>query len=106
MKSQTRNLLSIAVMIAAIGGLEYYFFLAPDLLTRPAQAATQRPEVKPVALATAQELAPEGQVADPVKESRHIKNVKQLTFGGENAEAYWSFDSKKITLQSTRGDLK
>ena len=31
----------------------------------------------------------------------HFKNVQQLTFGGDNAEAYWSFDSKRITFQRT-----
>jgi Tol biopolymer transport system component len=31
-----------------------------------------------------------------------LKNVRQLTFGGENAEAYWSSDGKWITFQSTR----
>ncbi|MFN5181929.1 MAG: TolB family protein [Bacteroidota bacterium] len=31
---------------------------------------------------------------------RHLKNIKQLTFGGDNAEAYWSFDSKKLVFQS------
>lgn len=25
----------------------------------------------------------------------HLKNIRQLTFGGDNAEAYWSFDGKK-----------
>lgn len=34
----------------------------------------------------------------------HLKNVKQLTFGGQNAEAYFSNDGKKITFQSERGD--
>jgi Tol biopolymer transport system component len=31
----------------------------------------------------------------------HFKNVQQLTFGGDNAEAYWSFDSKQIIFQKT-----
>jgi TolB protein len=31
----------------------------------------------------------------------HFKNVRQLTFGGDNAEAYWSFDSKYIVFQRT-----
>lgn len=31
---------------------------------------------------------------------KHLKNVRQLTFGGDNAEAYWSFDSKRLTFQS------
>ena len=33
---------------------------------------------------------------------RHLANVRQLTFGGENAEAYWSADGKKLIFQSTR----
>ncbi len=32
---------------------------------------------------------------------KHIKNIKQLTFDGDNAEAYWSFDSKKLIFQAT-----
>src|SRR6185436_12522751 len=34
-------------------------------------------------------------------EESHLKNVQQLTFGGDNAEAYWSFDSKWIVFQRT-----
>ena len=30
------------------------------------------------------------------------RNVKQLTFGAENAEAYFSFDGKRLTFQSTK----
>ncbi len=32
----------------------------------------------------------------------HLTNVKQLTFGGQNAEAYFSYDGSKIIFQSTR----
>jgi len=32
----------------------------------------------------------------------HLQNLKQLTFGGQNAEAYFSFDGSKIIFQSTR----
>lgn len=35
-----------------------------------------------------------------------LGNVKQLTNGGENAEAYWSPDGKRLIFQSTRGDQK
>ena len=31
----------------------------------------------------------------------HFKNVQQLTFGGDNAEAYWSFDSFFNLVYST-----
>lgn len=29
----------------------------------------------------------------------HLKNIRQLTFGGQNAEAYFSFDDKQIIFQ-------
>ncbi len=34
------------------------------------------------------------------KEEKHLKNIRQLTFGGDNAEAYFSFDNQKIVFQS------
>lgn len=34
----------------------------------------------------------------------HLQNVRQLTFGGDNAEAYFSFDNKKLTFQRTTKD--
>jgi TolB protein len=33
---------------------------------------------------------------------KHLQNVKQLTFGGENAEAYFSFDGGRLIFQSKR----
>lgn len=33
---------------------------------------------------------------------KHFKNIQQLTFGGENAEAYFSLDGKKLSFQTTR----
>lgn len=30
----------------------------------------------------------------------HLKSVRQLTFGGNNAEAYWSFDGRSLSFQS------
>lgn len=33
-------------------------------------------------------------------EEKHFKSLKQLTFGGDNAEAYWSFDDKSLVFQS------
>jgi Tol biopolymer transport system component len=35
-------------------------------------------------------------------QEKHLRNIKQLTFGGENAEAYFSPDGKKLIFQSTR----
>jgi Tol biopolymer transport system component len=38
--------------------------------------------------------------ADP--RERHLRNVRKLTFGGQNAEAYWSADGKWIVWQSSQ----
>lgn len=35
-------------------------------------------------------------------QERHLRNLRQLTFGGQNAEAYFSPDGKRLILQSTR----
>jgi len=35
-------------------------------------------------------------------EAGHLSNIKQLTSGGQNAEAYWSPDGKRLIFQSTR----
>lgn len=34
------------------------------------------------------------------EQESHLKNVRQLTWGGNNAEAYWSFDGKRLVFQS------
>ena len=33
-------------------------------------------------------------------QEKHLKNLRQLTFGGDNAEAYWSFDDKQLVFQA------
>lgn len=33
-------------------------------------------------------------------EEEHFKSLKQVTFGGDNAEAYWSFDDTQLVFQS------
>lgn len=38
-------------------------------------------------------------------QEKHLRNIRQLTFGGENAEAYFSADGKKLIFQSTRDEL-
>jgi dipeptidyl aminopeptidase/acylaminoacyl peptidase len=44
-----------------------------------------------------------GQGADSLRYEgeTHLRNIRQLTFGGENAEAYWSWDQTRIIFQST-----
>ena len=36
---------------------------------------------------------------------KHLKNIKQLTHGGENAEAYFSADGSHLIFQSTRAGI-
>ena len=63
------------------------FLIVPVLaLGLGAQASAQNP---PAALA-------------PATGETRLSNIRQLTNGGENAEAYWSADGKWITFQSTR----
>ncbi|MFQ5798394.1 MAG: TolB family protein [Bacteroidota bacterium] len=36
----------------------------------------------------------------------HLSKITQLTFGGENAEAYFSFDDTRLVFQSTRDSFR
>jgi Tol biopolymer transport system component len=45
---------------------------------------------------------PVARTVAPESGERHLRNVRQLTDGGENAEAYFSADGKWLTFQSTR----
>lgn len=62
------------------------------LLTLPAWLACSAPEAAP---------DPGAGPAGP-----RLENVRQLTFGGQNAEAYWSPDGSQLVFQSTRDDLQ
>ncbi len=56
--------------------------------TAPAAASnTTIPTITPDTLAYPQET--------------HLKNMRQLTFGGDNAEAYFSFDNSRLVFQAT-----
>jgi len=46
--------------------------------------------------------AQQNPVLPPNPDEPHLRNVRQLTFGGENAEAYFSSDGKQLIFQSTR----
>src|SRR2546423_11659516 len=55
-----------------------------------------RPEALPVS------TPPANATLEPAPGETHLRNIRQLTFGGENAEAYFSRDGKKLIFQSTR----
>jgi TolB protein len=52
------------------------------------------------AIATLHSAGQPPQPAGPAE--RHLRNIRQLTFGGENAEAYFSSDGTRLIFQSTR----
>ena len=53
-----------------------------------------------LALSLSSSLAADTNLRDP--REVHLANLRQLTFGGENAEAYWTPDGREVTFQSTR----
>lgn len=69
--------------------LSWLFLLGLAVVALRAQAPA--PQVEPAALA----LPAEG----------HLSNVRQLTFGGENAEAYFSADDSYLIFQSSRDGI-
>jgi hypothetical protein len=58
-------------------------------------APAARPGTPPGKTAPAAAAAPR----DP--HESHLEDLRQLTFGGENAEAYWSSDGTELIMQST-----
>src|SRR5258707_15586910 len=53
------------------------------------------PRQAPVPAASAREIA-----APALVQEEHLADIRQLTHGGENAEAYWSFDGAQLILQA------
>ncbi len=60
---------------------------AAAALAGAALACTRQPPAVPVA---------------PFPGETHLAHIRQLTFGGENAEAYFSADGRRLIFQSTR----
>lgn len=51
---------------------------------------------------SAQQPAGPAKTVAPLPGETRLRNIRQLTFGGENAEAYFSFDGRHLIFQSTR----
>jgi TolB protein len=57
--------------------------------------------ILPIGMVLVQGLDPsQAPLTEP--RERHLANITQLTFGGQNAEAYFSFDGTQLIFQSTR----
>ena len=80
---------------------------APSTTTAPAAASQPGAATPPAGPPAAHGGPPAHEVTPIVREDEpHLANIKQLTDGGENAEAYWNKDGTELSFQSTRGDLK
>jgi TolB protein len=55
-----------------------------------------------VAATSHSQMLPSGATSDSLRytQEKHFRNVRQLTYGGNNAEAYWSYAGDKLIFQS------
>lgn len=79
---RTKALVAIVVLIGLAGALARVPAMAQNPQSKQAVASLVLPEEK------------------------HLRNVRQLTFSGENAEAYFSADDKQIIFQMHEGEGK
>jgi Tol biopolymer transport system component len=75
--------MAVSVSLAACGG-------------EPAEEVAQEPARAAVNLAEGVQLATPGET--------HLRNIRQITVGGENAEAYWAFDGSMLIYQGNKPD--
>ena len=72
--------------------------------------ATESGDDAPADEGTAQATAPANLAAEGVvlamEGETHLRNVRQLTVGGENAEAYWAFDGSRLIYQARKPDME
>lgn len=71
----------------------------PKLNQAQAPQLSDKPPVSAIEAVSAPDDEPKKQ-SKPNDKEVNFKNMVQLTTGGDNAEAYWSFDSKKLVFQS------
>jgi Tol biopolymer transport system component len=84
---RARALLPVLFAVTACGGS-----------TPPAEP--QKPAPPPSATAARPPDLP------PFDGEKHFSGLRRLTFGGENAEAYWSFSGRELVLQAKRDGAK
>ncbi|HEX2875348.1 MAG TPA: hypothetical protein VHP33_29050, partial [Polyangiaceae bacterium] len=63
---------------------------------QPPDAASPLPPPSAVASASP--------ATEPPTTEPHLRDLRQITFGGENAEAYWSFDGTQLSMQAHQGE--
>jgi len=93
------------VVLAITAGL--VGFLALDARTQTSRPIVSVPPDQPLGIpsshpADSTDVGAAGTRFAILPAESHLANIRQLTRGGENAEAYFSFDGKRLTLQSSR----
>ena len=71
------------------------------LLSGCGQQAEQQTDAVPAAADTTRAT-----MATIFEGENHLTNVRQLTFGGQNAEAYFSYNADQLIYQASTGDMK
>ena len=87
---------------AASAGASILQMLRRSSLLLPAlvsAACSSLPEVQEGVVPNAPFTIGAGRPVAPLPDERHLKNVRQLTFDGENAEAYWANDGRRLVFQ-------
>jgi Tol biopolymer transport system component len=82
-----------------------YLFLLPFLFLFSCTNTTTENSEENESQETSQEVKAENTQEENTDsllypDEKHFKNIKQLTFGADNAEAYFSFDNQKMVFQS------
>jgi Tol biopolymer transport system component/membrane-associated protease RseP (regulator of RpoE activity) len=67
--------------------------------------ASESPATAPATPATSAARPDAVDLATP-QETPHLRHMRQLTFGADNAEAYWSFAGDRLIMQSNRAPYK
>jgi len=97
----------LAVRLAKLGNLESeVVWLAALLFITAIAVAHSSPAQEQTGTSGLGAAGPvvDGTPDDPLRDPRetHLRHVKQLTFGGQNAEAYFSYDGRRLIFMSTR----
>jgi len=93
MRQRARHLVPLLASLAAT-------VLAP-LAPAPPAAAADDPAA---AHAHGEPAGPHVVTPMELPEEKHLANVRMLTTTGENAEAYWSWNGKRLVYQARRGE--
>ncbi len=102
---RTGFLVAFAIVVAALAGLSPFHHLKAQASQQPLQQTAQQPasQTPPApqdpaaARAAALKSAAEGTLGT-IGET-HLGRIRQITFGGQNAEAYFSADDKTLIFQ-------